>query len=242
MNAAAQRRMTPWLIGAAVVLAAVLLGLLSGLGRSVRWDAPHRAAPLPPLHQAALPAAPPLASYAAVWEHPLFNSDRKPIVDDAGGGHVNLGDLELTGIILTPDLRMALLRDKSAGDREDAAEVRVRQGDSLPDGSWKLVALKPRSAVFASASGRTVLDLPAGAPIDAPAHAASVTPPPLPAGRSSQVRMHPAGAPTSMRSPQAGEPSVRPPPQGAQLQRMLRLKAAILKQRARDHRADDGVH
>lgn len=244
MNAATQRRLTPWLIGGVVILGAMLLALLSGVGRDVRWSPPHRAAPLPPARKVALPAPPLLDSYAAVWQHPLFNSDRKPIMDDAGGAHVSLGDLELTGIILTPELRMALLRDKSAGDKADATEVRVRQGDSLPDGSWKLIGLKPRSAVFASATGRTVLDLPAGAPIDAPAAGASAAP--ASPGRQPQARaaehMHQVNAPMSMRGPHAAPPAIPPPPQGAQLQRMLKLKAAILKQRAREHRADDGVH
>lgn len=241
MNAAAQRRLTPWLAGGVVILGAVLLALLSGVGHGVRWDPPHRAAPLPPARKVALPAPPLLDSYAAVWQHPLFNSDRKPILEDTGGAHVNLGDLELTGIILTPELRMALLRDKSAGDKSDAAEVRVRQGDSLPDGSWKLVGLKPRSAVFASATGRTVLDLPAGAPIDAPAADAAVTPSPPGRARATE-HVHRASPSMSMHGLQTGQPRVPPPPQGAQLQRMLKLKAAILKQRARQHRADDGVH
>lgn len=241
MNAADQRRLTPWLAGGVVILGAVLLALLSGVGHGVRWAPPHRAAPLPPARKVALPAPPLLDSYAAVWQHPLFNSDRKPILDDTGGAHVSLGDLELTGIILTPELRMALLRDKSAGSKDDAAEVRVRQGDSLPDGSWKLIGLKPRSAVFASATGRTVLDLPAGAPIDAPAASAAPARDRHAPGRAPE-HMHRVAAPISMRGPQAGRPANPPPPQGAQLQRMLKLKAAILKQRAREHRADDGVH
>lgn len=241
MNAAAQRRLTPWLAGGVVILGVVLLALLSGVGHGVRWDPPHHAAPLPALHKVALPPPPLLDSYAAVWQHPLFNSDRKPILEDAGGAHVSLGDLELTGIILTPDLRMALLRDKSAGNKDKASEVRVRQGDSLPDGSWKLVDLKPRSAVFASARGRTVLNLPAGAPIDVPA-AGAASPPDLHAPARAREQMHRNAAPLPMRGAQNGQPRVPPPPQGAQLQRMLKLKAAILKQRARQRRADDGVH
>jgi general secretion pathway protein N len=248
MNAATQRRLTPWLAGGIVVLGIVLLALLAGAGRGVRWDAPHHAAPLPASHPVALPPPPPLDGYATVWQHPLFNSDRKPVADDsAGGAHVSLGDLELTGIILTPGLRMALLRDKSAGDK-DGAEVRVRQGDALPDGSWKLVGLEPRSAVFASASGRTVLKLPAGAPIDAPPPAASAGRRAAPAmsGEHRPVSGGPGAGrvvvPGRMQGMQTGNPPIPPPPQGAQLQRMLKLKAAILKQRARQHRADDGDH
>jgi general secretion pathway protein N len=249
MNAATQRRLTPWLAGAVVVLGIGLLALLSGVGRGVRWDAPHHAAPLPAAHPVALPPPPPLDGYATVWQHPLFNSDRKPLADDtAGGAHVSLGDLELTGIILTPGLRMALLRDKSAGDKDGAVEVRVRQGDALPDGSWKLVGLKPRSAVFASASGRTVLKLPAGAPIDAPPAASPVGQRPASASpgqrppASGAADVHRVVAPARTHGLRTGQPPIPPPPQGAQLQRMLKLKAAILKQRARQHRADDGDH
>jgi len=243
MNAANRRRLTPWLVVAVVILGAAFMTLVSGVGRSVRWDAPHRAAPLPPMHKVPLPPPPPLDSYAAVWQHPLFSSDRKPVAGDGDGAHVSLGDLELTGIILTPDLRMALLRDKSAGDKSHAKEVRVREGEMLPDGSWKLAALQPRSAVFVSATGRTVLKLPAGAPIDAlPSTPATTTPPPAGRGPVTPAsRFHPApGAP--MRVMRPGQPPIPAPPQGAELQRMLRLKAAILKQRARQHRADDGDH
>ncbi|MDO1528950.1 general secretion pathway protein GspN [Fulvimonas sp. R45] len=241
MNAAAQRRLTPWLVGAVALLGALLLALLGGIGRGVRWDAPRPPAPLPPLHRAAPPPVTPPEHYAEVWQHPLFSSDRKPM-DDAGGGdaRVSLGELELTGIILTPNLHMALLRDKSVGDdKKPGAEVRVREGESLPDGRWKLVELQPRSVTFASAGGRTVLKLPAGAPIDA---APTAAPPARPSPGAVQPRTAAGARPLPAGGLRTGQPPVAPPPQGAQLQRMLRLKEAILKQRARQQRADDGDH
>jgi general secretion pathway protein N len=72
--------------------------------------------------------------------------------------------MQLTGIILTPTLRMALLHNTRQGN--PGQELRVREGTRLPDGSWTLVEVKPRSAVFDSSSGRVELQLPAGAPID----------------------------------------------------------------------------
>ncbi|MEY2113987.1 hypothetical protein [Rhodanobacter sp. FW106-PBR-R2A-1-13] len=162
MNAASQRQLTPWLVALVLLLGAVLLSLLAGLGRGVRWDAARQPPPLPPAAgPAGLPSPVPLAQYAPVWQKPLFSPDRKPTARADGGS--SLGDLELTGILLTPNLRMALLRDRN-GDRE----VRLREGEALPDGSVKLVELHPRSAVFESPAGRTELKLPAGAPIDAP--------------------------------------------------------------------------
>jgi general secretion pathway protein N len=167
VNAAHQRRLTPVLVIAAVLLGAVLLLLAFGVGRHARWGARRSMPPLPQAGNAVdLPRAVQLSQFALVWQKPLFNPDRKPIARTVDGGS-NLGDLELTGIILTPHLRMALLHDKN-GDRQ----VRVREGESLPDGSIRLVEVRPRSALFDASGGRTELKLPAGAPIDIPKGAA----------------------------------------------------------------------
>ena len=167
MNAAHQRQLTPVLGGLAVVLGVLLLLLLGGVGRGVRWKAPRALPPLPPAGNTAnLPRPKPLQEFSMVWQKPLFNPDRKPIAHAAAGGS-NLGDLQLTGIIITPELRMALLHDKNGNK-----EIRLRQGAALPDGSVTLVEVHQRSAVFDSSAGRTELKLPAGAPIDQPKGAA----------------------------------------------------------------------
>lgn len=163
MNAANQRQLTPLLVALAVLLGALLLLLLAGIGRGAQWDAPRALAPLPPAgNPANLPQPLPLQQFALVWQKPLFTPDRKPVTHAADGGS-SLGDLELTGIILTPGLRMALLHDRN-GDKQ----VRLREGESLPDGGVKLVEVRARSALFDSSAGRTELKLPAGAPIDPP--------------------------------------------------------------------------
>lgn len=163
MNAAHQRRLTPFLVALAALLGALLLLLLTGVGQGVRWAPPRHLAPLPPAgNPADLPIPQPLQRFALVWQKPLFSPDRKPLAH-AADGDSNLGDLELTGVIITPALRLALLHDKN-GDHE----VRLREGESLPDGSVTLVEIRPRSALFDSSAGRTELKLPAGAPIDSP--------------------------------------------------------------------------
>ncbi|MBB5359403.1 general secretion pathway protein N [Rhodanobacter sp. ANJX3] len=167
MNAASQRRLTPVLAGIVVVLGIALVALMSGLGRKVHWDEARPPVALPPSTDAThLPTPLPLESFALVWQKPLFTPDRKPIARVADGG-TSLGDLSLTGIILTSGLRMALLHDKN-GDRQ----IRLREGEALPDGSVKLVEVRPRSALFDASGGRTELKLPAGAPIDEPKGAA----------------------------------------------------------------------
>lgn len=230
MNAAAQRRLTPAFGVVTAVLGVVLVSLLFGAGRGVSWDPPRPVPPLPAARAVALPTPPPLPSYAQTWEHLLFSADRKPIVTQGGGNEgVSLGDLQLTGIILTPALHMALLGPVN-GKGDDDKQVRVREGATLPDSNWKLIQVLPRSAVFASPSGRTELKLPAGAPIDQPAAApnapqgaAPANPPPGPGPGTPQPQsggmMHPVPPP----SPQANE---------AQAERLRKLRAAILKQRS----------
>lgn len=161
MNAADQRRLTPLLVVCVGVLAAILLMLWSGVGRGVHWLAPRPLAEATSAHHvASLPTPLPLQGFAVVWQKPLFSPDRKPVANVADGG-TSLGDLTLTGIILTPSLHMALLRNKN-GDRQ----VRLREGEAMPDGSVTLVEVRPRSALFDASGGRTELKLPAGAVFD----------------------------------------------------------------------------
>jgi general secretion pathway protein N len=224
MNAAAQRRLTPACAAAVAVLGIVFLSLLFGVGRSVEWDPPRVTPPLPVMHNVALPSPPLLQTYSQVWEHPLFSSDRKPIVSNGGSEGVSIGDLQLTGVIITPSLRMALLgsaHDHDNNKSDTSQDVRVREGATLPDSSWKLIKVLPRSAIFASSSGRTELKLPAGAPIDQ-----------MNSGNANQAI--PMGGPQGgglMRPPMAPPPAT-PQSNDVQSQRLLKLRAAILKQRS----------
>jgi general secretion pathway protein N len=227
MNAAMQRRLTPWLIGALLLSGALLLAVLLGLGRGVRWDAPRALGALPPAHaSSALPPPPPLAAFAPVWQQPLFSADRLPTASTAAAA-VSLGELELTGVILTPDLHLALLRDKN-GDRP----LRVAEGATLPDSGWRLVELKPRSAVFASANGRTELTLP----VTAPAALSAASRPPGGAPAAGTPAIAPASPPTAMVVPVTTPP---PPTSTAtdeaaaqQRARLEALKAAMQRRRA----------
>jgi general secretion pathway protein N len=210
MNAAAQRRLTAPLAAAVLLLGLLFLLFLAGIGRGVHWAAPRKPAPLPAQHAATLPPPVPVEHYAPAWQQPLFNPDRKPVAHAASGGGGQLGDMQLTGIILTPTLRMALLHNKRAGDT--GQELRVREGTRLPDGSWTLVEVKARSAVFDSSSGRVELELPAGAPIDqvrAPAESSSV--PELPESVINRThRLQPPGEDDEQDDPQDGNPQDQP--------------------------------
>jgi len=232
MNAANQRRLTPALAVLAALLAIVFLLLLSGLGRAVMWDKSRAPAVLPPASNAAnLPTPLPLQNFALVWEKPLFTPDRKPIARIADGG-TSLGDLTLTGIILTPSLHMALLHDKN-GDRQ----IRLHEGESMPDGSVKLVEVRLRSALFDASSGRTELKLPAGAPFDEPKPGTPAAPN-GDADVNANNQQVPAGAVISIGPHGAGRrPGNGQPPQDAPSESPLIDRIRQANQRRRAERA-----
>lgn len=230
MNAAHQRSLTPALVATAVVLASLLLLLLGGVGSGVHWKAPRPLPPLSPVDGAAnLPAPLPLEQFAVVWQKPLFSSDRKPAARMASDG-AGLGDLELTGIIITPTLRMALLRDKNGDHRE----VRLREGASLPDGGVTLLEVHPRSAVFATSAGQTELKLPAGAPFDGQKAGTADAPvsADVPAGAMMNVQPHDPGGPAN-RGANDQAPQAKPQPVNQSQQKALeRLRENVQKRRA----------
>jgi general secretion pathway protein N len=223
MNAADQRRLTPFLVGCVVLLGTGLLLLFAGAGGKVHWGASRPLPPLPaPGNPANLPTPVPLQQFAVVWQKPLFAADRKPVA----AGASSLGDLELTGVIITPAVRIALLRDRK-GNRE----VRLRQGEATPDGSITLVEVLPRAAVFDSSSGRTELKLPAGAPIDVakpsePPHAGS-TPPS--AAADSVMRVAPVPA---REQPPANARTVQDHSATSLANRLKQLRDMVEKRRA----------
>ncbi|HEX7815997.1 hypothetical protein [Dyella sp.] len=240
MNAAAQRRLTPVLGGVAAVFAVVLVVLISGLGRGVHWNRPLPTPPLPDTsNDSKLPPPLPLEHFAAVWQRPLFNPDRKPTVHTSGEGS-NLGDMELTGIILTPSMRVALLHSKD-GDKD----MRIREGSASPDGGVKLLQLQARSAVFESGGTRTELKLPSGAPVTPLPKSNTPNPPPgAPNPQQQQTNTNPPQMQIQHVPPgaQPGQPGMQPPgPSPEQAERIRQLRENILKRRAQQAATPEGV-
>jgi len=233
MNAVGHQRLVPWLVGACGVTGAALLVFLAGVGRQVSWnDVP--VAPEEATHTAraaVMPQTMPLASFAEVWQRPLFAADRKPGAVASSTDSISLGDLQLTGIILTPTLKMALLRSTS-GDKQ----VRVKEGAALPDGRWTLATLGPRSATFDNGGERKELTLVTARP-DALAKPAENTPaegqrPPI----AGQMVPNAEGSPenrTAEAPPQPPPPSDDPGSEAAQRRaRIDALRAAVQRRRA----------
>lgn len=152
MNAADRRRLTPALGVLAGILVLLLIALWAGLGRGVHWHDRADAAKLPPAGAAVPPPViPPLAQFSAIWERPLFSQTRTP--EAAGGGEEVSGNLQLTGVVLLPDLKLAIVHDKTTG-----RDYRIVQGQP-PGNGPALLELKPRSAVIDASGSRLQLQL-----------------------------------------------------------------------------------
>jgi general secretion pathway protein N len=148
------------LAAACGVLFLLALALQIGLGRGYNW--------LPPEGEAAVADAgaidrtpfklPAESEFAATQERPLFNEDRKPSPDEPteesapAPPSVPL-NIALTGVVLTPDVRVAMVQDKLKN-----TSVALKEGMPMPgdQGGWTLTKINPRSAIFREMSGEEI--------------------------------------------------------------------------------------
>lgn len=152
-----------WLLAAVAAWSvAIWLLALAGMGGHVATlaDDASLLQPLPTPRPPAPERLGPLAQYAAIGARPLLSPDRRPqpfsLRPEAEGEAADEPfEFVLTGVLLTPDLRMAILQPAGGGE-----SVRVRVGqapDTAP--SWRLVSLSPRGAVFDGPGGEQALEL-----------------------------------------------------------------------------------
>lgn len=152
-----------WLL-ATVAGWALLAWLLALLGMGRHADAlepdPGLLRPLPQARASAPQRLGPFPQYAAIAQRPLFTQDRQPKPfflqgQGDGEGQQTAFDYVLTSVLITPNLRMAILQPADGSE-----SVRVRLGE-VPDShpAWRLTSLDARSAVFEGPEGRREMTL-----------------------------------------------------------------------------------
>jgi general secretion pathway protein N len=100
----------------------------------------------------------PIASYAVITERPLFNENRQPAnpEGDSSGEPLPLDEpsgapeVELSGVILTPTLRMVTLKRKDDAKSLVAFEGKPIEADF---GSWQVSSIQARKVTLTSGSG-----------------------------------------------------------------------------------------
>jgi general secretion pathway protein N len=151
-----------WLLAtlAGWALLAWLLALLGMGGHVSRLaDDPSLRQALPQPRPSPPPRLGPLAQYAEIGARPLFSDDRRPkpfsLQPEGEGETANTFDYVLTSVLITPGLHMAIVQPTAGGD-----SIRIKLGESSEAAAaWRLVALNPRSAVFAGPEGEKTLNL-----------------------------------------------------------------------------------
>ena len=160
MSTQAAKLLSAILAGACAVLLLLALAMQFGFGRGYSW--------LPPDADSAGVAnvaidktpfrLPPETQFADTTARPLFNDDRKPTPDTPDAAAVPPPpkvplNIALTGIILTPQLHLAMVHDKLKNKDVALKEGMPMDGDQ---GGWTLTRINPRSAVFRETSGEEV--------------------------------------------------------------------------------------
>lgn len=204
-----------WLLAtvAGWALLAWLLALAGMGGRLEPLPAdPDLLEPVPPMRPAPPLRLGPIQQYGAISQRPLFAEDRQPhpffLEGEGAAAEDDAFDYVLTSVMITPDLRMAILQPPEGG-----RSVRVRL-DEAPAShpAWRLVELTGRSAVFSGPEGQRNLELRV--------YDGTGGPPPTPvsfeqeAGGSFDPRapLDPPPPPSMRESPEPVPDRVPPPP------------------------------
>ncbi|PIV32755.1 MAG: hypothetical protein COS34_11505 [Lysobacterales bacterium CG02_land_8_20_14_3_00_62_12] len=103
--------------------------------------------------------------YTAILDHPVFNESREPtpVEENLAGEGANAEptaqpiNVTLTSIIITPKLKLAIVRDNNSGKSQ---VVKIGMPLDAEQNGWKLVEVSPRAAVFEGQGlGRQNLEL-----------------------------------------------------------------------------------
>ena len=160
MSTQAAKLLSAILAGVCGVLLLLALAMQFGFGRGYAWLQPDVGSVQ--IASVAIDKTPfklpPETQFADTTARPLFNDDRKPTPDTPDAPDtppppkVPL-NIALTGVILTPQLHLAMVHDKLKNKDVALKEGMPMDGDQ---GGWILTRINPRSAVFRETSGEEV--------------------------------------------------------------------------------------
>ena len=204
MNLRVSRGLT---FGLAAIVASMLLLVVLfwfGVGRGYSWwplDPATESAGKKKLANAQFRLGP-WDGFAELAARPLFNEDRKPTPpmppEQQGDQKPPRSlDIVLSGVIITPKVRMAMVKEKGK-----EKSMTVKEGGALPGdwSAWSLAELKPRGAVFKNSVGESET-----VELIAVANSQKPTPPPTP-----RVAPPNPAAPPAPVQPVPGQPPVLP--------------------------------
>jgi hypothetical protein len=145
-----------------LVVAMLLLGVIWTLPPSGSGGEPADSGGVPRLEVPELAESEPIDAYAVVTERPVFNESRQPeLALDSDGddladleeADVDAPELRLQGVIITPSIRMATLRQRQNKGSLVAFEGQPLEGNF---GSWHISRIAPREVTLSSGDGEEI--------------------------------------------------------------------------------------
>lgn len=230
MNARSAQMITLGLAGVCGVMA--LAGVLAwmGAGRGYGWLAETEAPPVTGVGRIDTDAVvmPPESEFAEVRQRPIFNDDRKPTPIEPDKPTETIPpvplNITLTGIVMTPNVKLAMVRDNA---KNEAVSLRI--GMPLPGDQqvWTLTEIRPRSVVFKNPQDESSeVELEVAPGLTVPPSARAIPPPPPPGSPPP-----PPGA--NVTAPPANAVPGQPPPdRAAELQRRIEERRREMREQA----------
>jgi hypothetical protein len=144
-----------------LLVIALILGVVWSLPPSVPASASDNGGTVLALDVPELNDSEPLEAYAVITERPVFNESRQPVIEGDGTDgddllaeeEVDAPEVELSGVIITPSIRMVTLRSKENSESLVAFEGQPLEGNY---GSWQVSQIEAREITLSSDSGEVL--------------------------------------------------------------------------------------
>ena len=167
-----------------------------------------------------------LGNYQVVNEKPVFNESRQPVIDDSIDVSSedediievkDAPDVKLTGIVITPGMKIASLTPANG----DIKTVRAHEGESLTGEfvGWQVATVNPRTVVLESRDGQSL-------ELDLQVHDAKIQEPVAPVAPTPSKAAQAAANQSTVAADENGEPLSR----AEQIRQRIAERRAELRQ------------
>lgn len=179
----------------------------------------------------------PVENYSVIAQRPLFNESRLPVSEadpdpTEPGEEVLLADdadleVELSGVIITPTLRIATLKRTDGSKSLVAIEGKLLEGEF---GSWQLTQVESRSVTLVSGSGKELQ-------LQLQVHDERIEPPVIPVKAPEEAAGSKEDQQTAQAEPQSGEALSR----AEEIRQRIAERREQLRQEAEDQAGEENV-
>jgi hypothetical protein len=146
-------------LAALLVVISLLIGVIWTFPPKTSGSGAGNEGSIPAMSVPEISDSEPLETYAVITERPVFNQSRLPVIEDdveeeeEPVEEVEAPEVQLSGVIITPTLRMATLRSEEMEQSLVAFEGQPLEGNF---GSWQVSQISAREVTLSSAAGESL--------------------------------------------------------------------------------------